>query len=134
MAEAARACSNQRRMLIGSWVTPPTTGAIEIERGGDKNITINHGCSGKDCGGNGNSDDNSDGDGGSIGGDGRNDEGDGGDGGGRESDDGIGGGRSLSPSTAAATGAAKTKETITTITAVAKSMEGSVNSDDDDND
>jgi hypothetical protein len=25
-------------------VTPPTTGAIEIERGGDENITINHGC------------------------------------------------------------------------------------------
>ena len=23
MAEAARACSNQRRTLIGSWVTPP---------------------------------------------------------------------------------------------------------------
>jgi hypothetical protein len=44
MAEAARACSNRRRGLIGSWVTPPTTGAIEIERGGDKNITINHGC------------------------------------------------------------------------------------------
>ena len=44
MAEAACACSNRRRGLIGSWVTPPTTGAIEIERGGDENITINHGC------------------------------------------------------------------------------------------
>ncbi len=44
MADAARACSNRRRGLIGSWVTPPTTGAIEIERGGDENITINHGC------------------------------------------------------------------------------------------
>ncbi len=30
--------------MIGSWVTPPTTGVIEIERGGDENITINHGC------------------------------------------------------------------------------------------
>jgi len=27
----------------GSWVMLPTTGAIKIERGGDKNITINHG-------------------------------------------------------------------------------------------
>ena len=44
MAEAARASSIQRRALIGSWVTLPTTGAIEIERGGDENITINHGC------------------------------------------------------------------------------------------
>ena len=43
MAEAARACSNRRRALIGSWVTPSTTGAIEIERGGDENTTINHG-------------------------------------------------------------------------------------------
>ena len=82
MAEAARACSNQRRTLIGSWVTPPATGAIKIERGGDENRTINH-----------------------IGGD---DGGDGGDGGGRESDGGIGGGRSSSLSTVAATGAAKT--------------------------
>ena len=39
---AVRARSNQRHALIGSWVTPPTTGAIEIEQGGDKNITINH--------------------------------------------------------------------------------------------
>ena len=36
MTEATRACSNRRRALIGSWVTPPTTGAIEIERGGDE--------------------------------------------------------------------------------------------------
>jgi len=56
----------------GSWVTPPTTGVIKIERGGDKNITINHGCGGGDCGGSSNS---------------------GGDGGGRESDSGIGCGR-----------------------------------------
>jgi len=34
---------------------PPTTGAIEIERGGDENITINHGCGGGNCGGGGNS-------------------------------------------------------------------------------
>jgi hypothetical protein len=33
---AARARSNQRRALIGSWVTPPTTRAIEIKRGGDE--------------------------------------------------------------------------------------------------
>ena len=62
---------------------PPTTGAIEIEQGGDKNITINHGCGGGDCGGSGNSDGNCDGDGGGDGGDG-------GGGGGRESN---GGGR-----------------------------------------
>jgi hypothetical protein len=43
MTEATRACSNRRRDLIGSWVTPPTTGAIEIEQGGDENKTINHG-------------------------------------------------------------------------------------------
>ena len=42
MVDAARACSNQRRGLIGSWVMLPTTGAIKIERRGDKNITINH--------------------------------------------------------------------------------------------
>ena len=47
---AVRARSNQRRALIGLWVTPPTTGSIEIERGGDENITINHGCGGGDCG------------------------------------------------------------------------------------
>ena len=44
MAEAAHACSNRRRALIGSWVTLPTTSAIEIEQGGDENITINRGC------------------------------------------------------------------------------------------
>ncbi len=55
MAEAARACSNRRRTLIGSWVTQPTTSVIEIERRGDENITINHGCSGGDCGGGSNS-------------------------------------------------------------------------------
>ena len=38
---AVRTRYNQRRALIGSWMTPPTmTGAIEIERGGDENITI----------------------------------------------------------------------------------------------
>ena len=94
------------RVLIGSWVTPPTTGAIEIERGVDKNITINHGCGGGHCGGSCNSDGNSDGnsdcnDGGSSGGDGS-------DGGGRESDGSVGGGRSSSPSMVAATAAAKT--------------------------
>ena len=82
MAEAARACSNRRRALIGSWVTPPTTGVIEIERGGDENITINHGCGGGICGGGSNS-------GGDDGGGG----GDGGNGGGRESDGGVGCGR-----------------------------------------
>ena len=46
MAKAARASSIRRHALIGSWVTPPTTGAIEIERGGDENITINHGYDG----------------------------------------------------------------------------------------
>jgi len=46
MAEAARACSNRQCALIGSWVTPPTTGVIEIEQGGDENITINHRCGG----------------------------------------------------------------------------------------
>ena len=54
--------------------------------GGDENITINHGCSGGDCGRSGNSDGNSDGNGGGSGGDK-------GDGGGRESDGGFGGGR-----------------------------------------
>ena len=62
--------------MIGSWVTPPTTGVIEIEQGGDENITITQSCGGSDCGGGSNS----------GGGDG----GDGGDGGGRESDDGVG--------------------------------------------
>jgi hypothetical protein len=79
MAEAARACSNRRRALIGSWVTPATTGVIEIERGGDENITINHSCGGGNCGGSSNS--------------GGNDGSDGGDGGGRESDGGVGCGR-----------------------------------------
>ena len=112
MTEAARACSNRRRALIGSWVTPPTTGAIKIERGGDENITINHGCGGDDCGGGGNS--------------GGNDGGDGGDGGGIESDGGVGCRRSSSPSTVAVTGAAKTKETMKTIKAVVKSMAGAL--------
>jgi len=57
-------------------MTPPATGVIEIERGGDENITINHGCGGGDCGGGGNS--------------GGDDSGDGGDGGGIESDGGVG--------------------------------------------
>ena len=30
--------------MIGSWVTPPTTGTIEIKHGDDENTTINHGC------------------------------------------------------------------------------------------
>jgi hypothetical protein len=50
-----RACSNRRRALIGSWVTPPTTGSIEIEWGGEENITINHGCGGGGGGGGGES-------------------------------------------------------------------------------
>ena len=61
--------------MIGSWVTPPTTGVIVIERGGDKNVTINYGCGGGDCGG------------------GSNSGGDGGDGGVRKSNGGVGGGR-----------------------------------------
>ena len=60
-------------------MTPPTTGIIEIEQGGDENITINHGCSGGICGGGS----NSSGD----------DSGDGGDDGGIESDGGVGCGR-----------------------------------------
>ena len=50
--------------------------------GGDENTTINHGCSGGDCGGS----DNSDGDGGSGSGSGN---GSGGGSGGRESDGGV---------------------------------------------
>ena len=88
MAEAARACSNRRRALIGSWVTQPTTGVIRIERGGDENITINHGCGGGDCVGGSNSGDDDGGDGGDG-----SDGGDGGNGGGRESDGGVGCGR-----------------------------------------
>ena len=53
--------------MIGSWEMPPSIGSIEIERGGEKNITINHGCGGGDCSGGGNSDSNSDGDGGGNG-------------------------------------------------------------------
>ncbi len=58
--------------------------------GGDKNITINHGCVGGDCGGSGNSDGNDgggggDGSGGGGGGGGSSS----GDGGGRESDGGV---------------------------------------------
>ena len=40
MVEAACACFNRRRALIGSWVMPPTTGVIEIKKGNGKNITI----------------------------------------------------------------------------------------------
>ena len=57
---------------------PPKTGVIKIKRGGDKNITINHGCGGSDCGGSSNSGD---------------DGGDDGGGGGRESKGGFGCGR-----------------------------------------
>jgi hypothetical protein len=67
----------------------PTAKGKFLGGGGDKNITINHGCSGGDCGGSGNSDGNSSGGGGGSGGSG----GDGGNGGGRESDFGVGGGR-----------------------------------------
>ena len=55
--------SNLWRAFMGSWVMPPLTGSIKIERGGEKNITINHGCGGCDCGSGSNSDSNSDGDG-----------------------------------------------------------------------
>ncbi len=64
----------------------PTAWSNNLGGGGDKNITINHGCGGGDCGGSGNSDGNSDGNGGGGGSDG-------GDGGGRESYGGVGGGR-----------------------------------------
>ena len=110
MTEAVHVCSNRRRALIRSWETLPATGAIEIERVGDENITINHGCSGGDCGGGGNS--------------GGDDGGNGSDGGGIESDSGIGCGRSSSLSMTAATGAAKTKKTMKTITAVAEATAG----------
>jgi hypothetical protein len=39
---AVRACSNQRCTLTGSWATPPTTGFIQIKRGGEPYGTINH--------------------------------------------------------------------------------------------
>ncbi len=82
--------SNLWRALIGSWVTPPSNGSIEIEQGGEKNITINHSCGG------GNvvaaatatatkaNDDDDDRGGGKSDGDGN---GDGGDGGGVDDDD-----------------------------------------------
>jgi len=66
----------------------PTAWSKFLEGGDDKNLTINHSCSGGNCGGSGNYDSNSDGGGG--GGDGG---GSSGDGGGRESDGGVGGGR-----------------------------------------
>ena len=77
-----RLFQSMARIELGSWVTPPMTGVIEIERGGDETITINHCCGGGDCGGGSSS-------GGNDGGDGS----DSGNGGGRESDDGIGCGR-----------------------------------------
>jgi hypothetical protein len=61
--------SNRWRALIKSWEMPPLIGSIEIKRGGEKNITINHGCSGSNCGSGGNSDSTSDGDGGGNGND-----------------------------------------------------------------
>jgi len=65
----------------------PTAWRKFLGGGGDENITINHGCSGGDCGGSGNSDgDDGSGDGSGGGGSGG---GSGGDGGGRESDGGI---------------------------------------------
>ena len=60
--------SNIWRALIGSWVMPPSNGSIEIERGGEKNITINHSCGGGDCGSGGNSESKSNGYGGGDGG------------------------------------------------------------------
>ncbi len=53
--------SNLWCALIGSWVMTPSNGSIEIERGGEKNTTINHGCGGGNCGSGGNIDSNSDG-------------------------------------------------------------------------
>jgi len=47
---AIRARSNRWCALIGLWVTPPTDGSIEIDRGGAKKITINHRSGGGDCG------------------------------------------------------------------------------------
>ncbi len=38
-----RACSNQRRALMRTWATPPTTSAMPIDRGCEPCITINHG-------------------------------------------------------------------------------------------
>ena len=69
----------------------PTTGIIEIEQGGDKNITINHGCGGGDCGGDSNSGGNDSGNAGN-GGDGGNGGygGNGSNGGGRKSDGSVG--------------------------------------------
>jgi len=69
---------------------PPLTGSIEIERGGEKNITINHGCGGGDCGSGSNSNSNSDGDGGGDGGGGGKGKGIGDDNGGGR--DGLSGG------------------------------------------
>jgi hypothetical protein len=40
---AVRACSAQQRMLIGTWVTPPMTGAIKFDWGGEYYPTIHHG-------------------------------------------------------------------------------------------
>jgi len=80
-------------------VTPPTTGTIKIEQRGDKNITINHGCGGGNCGGGGNSGCNNGGDG------------------------GKGGGREL---TVVATEAVKTNETMKMITVVAKAIAGAL--------
>ena len=47
---------------------PPSNGSIKIERGGEKNRTINHGCGGGDCGSGGDSYSNSDCDDGDNGG------------------------------------------------------------------
>ena len=76
---------------------PPITSIIDIGRGGDKNITINHGCGGGDCGGSSNSGsgDGVDGGDGTDGGNGRGRESDGGVGCSRADDDGgYGGGKS----------------------------------------
>jgi hypothetical protein len=45
---AVRARSARRRVLIETWVTPPMTGAIEFDQGGEYYPTIHHGkCSEK---------------------------------------------------------------------------------------
>jgi hypothetical protein len=40
---AVRAHSAQQRVLIGTWLTPPMTGAIKFDRGGEYYPTIHHG-------------------------------------------------------------------------------------------
>jgi hypothetical protein len=66
----------------------PTAWRKFLGGGGDKNMTINHGCGGSNCGGSGNSDGDG-GSGGSNGSGGGGGSGSGGDGGGRETNGGV---------------------------------------------